>query len=211
MLAHRKSVGGKAQLCPPFLNQMLEKTVLFFSQEALDTLAVDLRACQHLLQDQLTERRRMFPRFYFLSDDEVLEVLNLFASCSHTVRTRGEFLPRLHRRLWRKMFQGIQQVELGVGGAVPGLQPCFVVLGGLDEEIVLTSGEEDSRQPAPEEGVGVEVWLASLDVLLKEKLKTLTRTCLRDFEKGMREQEEERLLVDSPSQVSKERLSFRCD
>lgn len=182
---------------------------LVLLQETLDTLAVDLRACEHLLQDELAERRQLFPRFYFLSDDEVVEVLSLFASCSHPVRTRGEFLPRLRHRLWRKMFQGVQQVVLRDADYIyPSPQPSFTVLGGIEEEVVLMDVGVEEPQSVPGEGGSAETWLASLDVSLKARLKGLTEACIRALEEGNAQAEEDRLLSETPSQVGDNLFSF---
>ncbi|PHJ19465.1 cytoplasmic dynein 2 heavy chain, partial [Cystoisospora suis] len=152
----------------------------------------------------------MFPRFYFLSDDEVVEVLSLFAACSHPVRMSGEFLPRLHHRLWRKMFQGVQRVILGDhDNIVPNPQASFIVLGGIEEEVVLVDVGLDGPQGVTGEGGSAETCLASLDVTLKDKLKELTETSIRALEKGSEQADEDRLLRDTPSQIGS--LVFSVD
>lgn len=44
-------------------------------KETLDTLLDQLERCQRALSDFLEERRSTFPRFYFIGDDDLLEIL----------------------------------------------------------------------------------------------------------------------------------------
>lgn len=44
-------------------------------KQCLDKCLVDLDECQHCLSVFLEEKRRVFPRFYFLGDDSLIDVL----------------------------------------------------------------------------------------------------------------------------------------
>jgi dynein heavy chain 2, cytosolic len=43
--------------------------------EKLPTMVAALEACQRALAEFLEEKRSLFPRFYFLGDDDLLEIL----------------------------------------------------------------------------------------------------------------------------------------
>jgi hypothetical protein len=44
-------------------------------RETLPSMSNQLDVCQRALSDFLEEKRAMFPRFYFIGDDDLLEIL----------------------------------------------------------------------------------------------------------------------------------------
>ena len=44
-------------------------------KETLETILSQLEVCQKALNDFLEEKRSKFPRFYFIGDDDLLEIL----------------------------------------------------------------------------------------------------------------------------------------
>lgn len=65
----------------------------------LETVLDQLERCQKALNDFLEEKRLKFPRFYFLGDDDLLEILGQSQN------------PQVIQMHLKKLFAGIHQVE----------------------------------------------------------------------------------------------------
>ena len=72
--------------------------------DALATMLEQLERCQRALADFLEERRSAFPRFYFIGDDDLLEILGQATD------------PAVVQAHLKKLFQGVARVEFGGGG-----------------------------------------------------------------------------------------------
>lgn len=68
-------------------------------KDTLETILDQLERCQRALNDFLEEKRGKFPRFYFLGDDDLLEILG---------QSQNPEVIQMHLK---KLFAGIHQVE----------------------------------------------------------------------------------------------------
>ncbi|KAK8761105.1 hypothetical protein V5799_027627, partial [Amblyomma americanum] len=117
--------------------------------QSLDSLADQLGRCQRALHQHMEDKRSRFPRFYFLGDEDLLEVLGNRPSAVE---------PHL-----RKLFAAVHRVEWG--------EDCVTaVLSPEGERLVLS--EPVALTPDP------EVWLGALSQQIKTTLQTLLRDCL---------------------------------
>ncbi|KAG9394801.1 Hydrolytic ATP binding site of dynein motor region D1 [Carpediemonas membranifera] len=114
--------------------------------DILGRMVADLEACQRALGEFLDSKRRAFPRFYFLSDEDLLEILGRSADLSTVQRQ----LP--------KLFQGVSSAEIESGAVV-------AVNSSIGERLKLD-------HPVAISEASVEKWL---DQLANEIVVTLKR------------------------------------
>jgi len=67
--------------------------------KSLESILEQLEICQKALNDYLEEKRGKFPRFYFLGDDDLLEILGQSEN------------PQVIQMHMKKLFAGIHKVE----------------------------------------------------------------------------------------------------
>lgn len=116
--------------------------------ELLAGLSADLEACQKSLSDYLESKRNAFPRFFFISDEELLSILG-----SHNPKNVQEHII--------KMYDNVLKLNFGTGK-----YEKFIV--------GLTSGEGESldfRRPQPIEG-RVEEWMGAVESEMKRSNRT---------------------------------------
>ncbi|XP_072143695.1 cytoplasmic dynein 2 heavy chain 1 [Dermacentor andersoni] len=114
--------------------------------QALDTLADQLGRCQRALHQHMEDKRSRFPRFYFLGDEDLLEVLGNRPSAVE---------PHL-----RKLFAAVHRVEWG--------DDCVTaVLSPEGEKLVLSRPVKLTPDP--------EVWLGDLSQEIRSTLQALLR------------------------------------
>ncbi|XP_049522370.1 LOW QUALITY PROTEIN: cytoplasmic dynein 2 heavy chain 1-like [Dermacentor silvarum] len=114
--------------------------------QALDTLADQLGRCQRALHQHMEDKRSRFPRFYFLGDEDLLEVLGNRPSAVE---------PHL-----RKLFAAVHRVEWG--------DDCVTaVLSPEGEKLVLSQPVKLTPEP--------EVWLGDLSQEIRSTLQALLR------------------------------------
>ncbi|KAJ8027756.1 Cytoplasmic dynein 2 heavy chain 1 [Holothuria leucospilota] len=128
-------------------------------RNTLTTLLDQLQRCQKALNEFLEEKRSIFPRFYFIGDDDLLEILGQSTN------------PNVIQTHLKKLFAGIHSVEFDEG--------CkhIVAMKSLEGEVVPL---KKSVAITPE----VELWLGDLAVEMKETLKELLIKCLNCHRKG---------------------------
>lgn len=68
-------------------------------KDTLETVLDQLERCQKALNDFLEDKRGKFPRFYFLGDDDLLEILG---------QSQNPLVIQMHLK---KLFAGINSVE----------------------------------------------------------------------------------------------------
>ncbi len=73
-------------------------------KETLAVLVDQLERCQHALNDFLEEKRAKFPRFYFIGDDDLLEILGQSKN------------PQIIQTHLKKLFSGIHSVQFSEDG-----------------------------------------------------------------------------------------------
>uniref|UniRef100_A0A671UXN0 Cytoplasmic dynein 2 heavy chain 1 n=1 Tax=Sparus aurata TaxID=8175 RepID=A0A671UXN0_SPAAU len=128
-------------------------------RNSLVTILDQLQRCQKSLNEFLEEKRSAFPRFYFIGDDDLLEILGQATN------------PTVIQSHLKKLFAGIHSVVFD--------EQCqhIVAMCSLEGEIVpLRNLIQISSL--------VEVWLSELSVEMKETLKHLLYECLSAGRKG---------------------------
>lgn len=121
-----------------------------------------LESIQSSLERKLDEKRRLFPRFYFLSDDEMLNIL---------ANTKN---PKMIMTHMLKMFDGIKTLELSASNDITHME------SEEGEKVELT-------QKNIKAGRGqVEGWLVALEKEMYSTLRKLAKDCVIDHEKRSR-------------------------
>ncbi|KAH9586143.1 Dynein heavy chain [Trypanosoma melophagium] len=114
-----------------------------------------LEEVQRGLNDYLTDKRQAFPRFYFLSDEELLEIL----SQSKEVKRIDTHISKLFEFISSLEWSSFSQIVgffSGEGEHVPGVQP------------VIPEGN-------------VEVWLKSVESMMKDAVHDQVKQAFRDY------------------------------
>ncbi|KAG5445317.1 Cytoplasmic dynein 2 heavy chain 1, variant 2 [Clonorchis sinensis] len=131
-------------------------------KEQLTNMQDQLARCQRALNEYLEEKRSVFPRFYFLGDDDLLEILGQATN------------PSVVQTHLRKLFQGIHHVMFEVDGdnRAGGVQvKKLKTMCSLDGEVVCL---QKPIQLTPE----VELWLGRLAAGMQATLSELLAQCL---------------------------------
>ncbi|KAL3130872.1 hypothetical protein ABBQ38_000201 [Trebouxia sp. C0009 RCD-2024] len=117
-----------------------------------------LEKVQQSLADYLEIKRTAFPRFYFLSDEELLEILSQSKN------------PRAVQPHLQKCFDGIASLEFG-----EGLQAVDVIamISGEGERVPL-GGAMKARG-------GPEGWLTAVEALMRSALKAATKRAMKEY------------------------------
>jgi dynein heavy chain 2, cytosolic len=123
-------------------------------KDTLDTLIDQLERCQKALNDFLEEKRSKFPRFYFIGDDDLLEILGQAKN------------PTVIQTHLKKLFSGIYRVEFGENN-----NKIVAFLSSANERVEL----HNSIKIVDE----VEVWLDMLSREMKNTLSNELITCLK--------------------------------
>lgn len=129
----------------------------------LQQLQTDLDGCQKSLNDYLDAKRNAFPRFFFISDDELLSILG-----SHECTCVQEHMI--------KMFDNIAALRFGSGS---NKNVASAMISAEGEEMVF-------RQPITAEG-RVEDWMTDILVEMRRTNKLITKEAVyRYMEAGTR-------------------------
>ncbi|KAJ3055760.1 Dynein heavy chain 10, axonemal [Rhizophlyctis rosea] len=117
--------------------------------ELLQNLSNDLEACQKSLSDYLESKRNAFPRFFFISDEELLSILG-----SHDPKNVQEHII--------KMFDNVLRLNFGSGKNEKGVTG----MSSSEGEVL------DFRRVVPAEG-RVEEWMGLVEAEMKKANRTL--------------------------------------
>ena len=131
------------------------------AQKALDRLADLLSKIQKALGEYLERERLSFPRFYFVGDEDLLEMIG---NSNDTLRVAKHF---------KKMFGGLYGVLTGDDGAVVGVSS--------KEGEIVTLRRAVSLVKTPK----INDWLAALETSVQLTLAELLQEAANDFEPFM--------------------------
>ncbi|VDD87207.1 unnamed protein product [Enterobius vermicularis] len=140
-------------------------------QYRLDQITEQLSRCHRALNSFLEEKRDAFPRFYFIGDDDLLEILGQSTN------------PNVIQTHLKKLFQGINKVVfnesnevitavMSADGEVVELKDCVKVLQNVEIPILLKFYFETV----------LKEWLQDLVDSVKTTLKALVLECLSETE-----------------------------
>ncbi|XP_068211563.1 cytoplasmic dynein 2 heavy chain 1 [Palaemon carinicauda] len=124
-------------------------------RNTLVTLYDQLARCQKSLNEFLEEKRSAFPRFYFIGDDDLLEILGQATN------------PEVIQSHLKKLFAGIHNVRFDENNS------HIIAMKSLEgEDVPLKKPVEITNK--------VEEWLAKLSDEMKSTLQHLLVECLED-------------------------------
>uniref|UniRef100_A0AC35UGK5 Cytoplasmic dynein 2 heavy chain 1 n=1 Tax=Rhabditophanes sp. KR3021 TaxID=114890 RepID=A0AC35UGK5_9BILA len=122
-------------------------------KNSLEQIIDQLNRCQKALNQFLEEKRNAFARFYFLGDDDLLEILGQSQN------------PAVIQSHLKKLFQGIDKVVMN-----EKMTSIIAMVSSDGENVMLEKGVEIVSK--------VEVWLTNLTEHMKETIKRLVKQCL---------------------------------
>ncbi len=125
------------------------------------------------LEAYLESKRVVFPRFYFLSNDELLEIL---------AQTRNPHAVQPHLR---KCFDAINKLEFG-GGAGGDADTAGTASNDIIA-MISPEGERISLGKGLRARGNVEEWLGKVEEAMFSNLKKILKLSLADFENSVRE------------------------
>ncbi|XP_035389840.1 cytoplasmic dynein 2 heavy chain 1 isoform X3 [Electrophorus electricus] len=128
-------------------------------RSSLVTLQDQLQRCQKSLNDFLEEKRSAFPRFYFIGDDDLLEILGQATN------------PTVIQTHLKKLFAGIHSVDFDLSCS------RIIAMRSLEGEVVPLRNTITINND-------VEVWLSELSKEMKETLKFLLCECVSSVKRG---------------------------
>jgi dynein heavy chain len=118
---------------------------------------------QKCLEDYLESKRMVFSRFYFLSNDELLEILS---------QTRN---PQAVQPHMRKCFDAIQKLDFATEKHEPAKFTNDILA------MISPEGESVSLGKGLKARGNVEVWLCSVEDAMVKSLRALTKAAVSDF------------------------------
>jgi dynein heavy chain 1 len=123
-------------------------------QKSLERLGELLQKIQKALGEYLERERNSFSRFYFVGDEDLLEIIG-----------NSNEISRLQKH-FTKMFSGVSSVVLSAEGDIIG------VTSPEDERVML------QKPVSLQEKKKINTWLSELDIQLKQSLSQYVREAL---------------------------------
>eukprot|EP01059_Diplonema_ambulator_P006458 TRINITY_DN16152_c0_g9_i2.p1 TRINITY_DN16152_c0_g9~~TRINITY_DN16152_c0_g9_i2.p1 ORF type:complete len:2158 (+),score=857.39 TRINITY_DN16152_c0_g9_i2:243-6476(+) len=124
---------------------------------SLKSILEQLDRCQKALNEFLEQKRDKFPRFYFIGDDDLLEILGQSQN------------PAVIQNHLKKLFSGIHKVQFDEN------KDHITAMVSLDGEVVPLSNEVQVTAE-------VEVWLAQLDREMRNTLIDMLWVCVKEHD-----------------------------
>lgn len=131
-------------------------------QMIIESLLNQLQHCQNTLAAYMTGKRDLFPRFYFLSDDDLLEVLG---------QSSKENIIQKHIS---KLFPGVSKLELSTVDKITKIKS---IKSAENDKVPLLNEISTSE--------AVETWLNALDIEIKTTLKHQIKFCYQRNEMSL--------------------------
>ncbi|KAH9106046.1 hypothetical protein AeMF1_018228 [Aphanomyces euteiches] len=135
-----------------------------------DTFSKHNHAMENLrkaLEEYLETKRMAFPRFYFVSNDDLIDML------AHTKE------PQALQQYLRQLFDGIKQLEFGDSGGV----------GAVDIQSMLSQdGERVAFGRNLKTRGNIEDWLHAVQVAMKATLQRAIKACIGEYASAPREE-----------------------
>ncbi|XP_071990308.1 cytoplasmic dynein 2 heavy chain 1 isoform X1 [Engystomops pustulosus] len=122
-------------------------------RNSLITILDQLQRCQKSLNEFLEEKRSAFPRFYFIGDDDLLEILGQSTN------------PAVIQSHLKKLFAGVNSVEFDKDFK------HIIAMKSLEGEVVPLINKVQVLSD-------VEIWLSNLAIQMKSTLQTLLVECV---------------------------------
>ncbi|KAJ3114591.1 Dynein heavy chain 10, axonemal [Phlyctochytrium bullatum] len=125
-------------------NLVMESCMAEGRLQLLQNLSNELESCQKSLSDYLESKRNAFPRFFFISDEELLSILG-----SHDPKNVQEHII--------KMFDNVMKLNFGTGKN----EKAIMGMSSSEGEVL------DFRKIVPVEG-RVEEWMSAVEAEMKK-------------------------------------------
>ena len=145
----------------PRVFNLADKALFPGLPDMLRTMVDQLERCQKALSDFLEEKRSAMPRFYFIGDDDLLEILGQAKS------------PSVIQAHLKKLFQGVHSVQLSED------ETNILAMCSVAGEVV------PLHEPVPISDE-VETWLNALAVEMHDTLAKLLVDCVKSGESDLR-------------------------
>ena len=130
--------------------------------ELLKSLSTQLEVCQKSLSDYLLTKRNSFPRFFFISDDELLSII-------------GSQDPTNVQEHMIKIFDNVQSLRFGTTRN----NKSILGLNSMEGESILF------KQPVMIEGQ-VENWMSGVEAEMKKTLRSISKEAVFHYPKSNR-------------------------
>lgn len=141
--------------CEPLLFGLCDESNFPRMRETLTNMCDQLERCQKALADFLEEKRSRLPRFYFIGDDDLLEILG---------QARNPLVIQSHLK---KLFQGIHSVRFNDDSS------AIVAINS-------SAGEEVKLERPVTVTIHVEEWLQELSDEVRHTLQALVVRCVHE-------------------------------
>ena len=139
----------------PTVFNLADDTIFPRLGDNVKTMLAQLERCSKALNDFLEQKRSRMPRFYFIGDEDLLEILGQAQN------------PVVIQNHLKKLFQGVHAVRFNEGNkAILGLQSVASEDVALKTSVVVTDQTEE--------------WLDALSKEMKRTLKNVLLDCVRD-------------------------------